>query len=222
MNNMILQENVSSLSRFHRFELIYKLDIDESVIKYVKTRLKNLSIQIGADSKSNIITLMNKGLLEGWCWQTTESAIVFFNDDDSIERGYLTFGTFKIYWHSWICFTYNNTIWVFDPCLQILVEKSIYYYIFEINEIAGSVTAKSVREDLINSINQPHPQSHLQSNPHIADFLLPYVSEQQKKETKIYGNNDVTAPMYRNSTGYIATIDNNIITTLLAHYYFNG
>lgn len=83
--------------------------------------------------------------------------------------------------------------------MQILIEKNIYYHIFEINEVAGVITAKLVREDLIYRIEH----------------------HEKKNETHIYGNDDVKSSMYRNNTGYTAKIDNGTINTLIAHYYFN-
>lgn len=44
----------------------------------------------------------------------------------------------------------------------------------------------------------------------------------QKTETHISGNDDVTSPMYRNNTGYKATIENGKVKSLVAHYYMNG
>ena len=64
---LVMNQNVRNLNRLERFKLIRELDIDKSVFKYVKTELKNLSIEIGGDYEGNIIELMNKGLLEGWC-----------------------------------------------------------------------------------------------------------------------------------------------------------
>ena len=71
---------------------------------------------------------MQGGLLEGYCWQTTESAIVFLEEEDWIERGNLKIDSCQKYWHAWICFKFQNKIFVFDPCLQILVEKKIKYF----------------------------------------------------------------------------------------------
>ena len=78
----LMNKDVKDLDEQERFKLIYQLDIDASVFEYVTQRLKNLSIEICGDHEGNVIELMCKGLLEGWCWQTTESSIVFFNDDD--------------------------------------------------------------------------------------------------------------------------------------------
>lgn len=220
--NFVISQDVSNLREHERFKLIQQLDIDKSVFNYLKARLENLSIEIGGDYEGNVIELMNKGLLEGWCWQTTESSIVFFDDDDYIERGNLTFDPYKKYWHSWICFAFNDIIWVFDPCLQILVEKNIYYHVFEINEIAGVVTARSVREELIYRINHRENKNESELEARISKWLAPYITERQKNETHISGNDDVKSTMYMNNTGYTATIENNTIKTLIAHYYFNG
>lgn len=217
----LMNKDVKDLDEQERFKLIYQLDIDASVFEYVTQRLKNLSIEICGDHEGNVIELMCKGLLEGWCWQTTESSIVFFNDDDYIERGNLIFDAHTKYWHSWICFTFNDIVWVFDPCLQILVEKNVYYHIFEISAISGVVSAKSVREDLIDRINLCKKKKQIKSESYIEKFLSQYISEKQKNETHISGNDDVNSPMYRNNTGYTAIINNGTINSLIAHYYFN-
>ena len=214
---LVMDTDVKNLNEYEKFKIIRQLDVDNSVFTYVKTILRNLSIEIGGDYEGNVIELMNKGLLEGWCWQTTESSIVFFNDDDYIERGNLIFSIYKKYWHSWICFTFNDIVWVFDPCLQIIIEKDIYYHIFEINEIAGIVNAKSVRKDLIYRINHHKEKKCNEPESCISTFLAQYVSERQKNETYISGNNNVKSPMYRNNTGYIATFNNGTINTLIAH-----
>ena len=46
--------------------------------------------------------------------------------------------------------------------------------------------------------------------------------ERQKDEVRISGNDDVTSPMYRNSTGYKAVIEDGKIKKLVAHFYENG
>lgn len=96
--------NISKLNEQQRFERINSIKVDDVVLNYLKEKLQNLSIQIGARQKEPFFELMDKGLLEGWCWQTTESSIVFLKDTDFIERGNLKFDPHKNYWHSWICF----------------------------------------------------------------------------------------------------------------------
>lgn len=221
-NSYLLEENVTFLDELERFKLIRSAVIPKDVLEYLKNKLRNLEIEILGDYSGNIIELMKRGLLEGWCWQTTESAIVFLEDTDTIERGNLKFHKYKDYWHSWICFTFKNEEYVFDPCLQILIEKQVYYHIFEIT-CKGTVTAKNVREDLIYRINNPKKKTYFsaESEQFIKKFFEKYISERQKNETHISGSEDVNSPMYRNNTGYTATIEDGKIKALIAHYYLN-
>ncbi len=218
----ILQKNVKELNERERFKLIQQLEINKQALNFLQNQLKNLSIEILGHYEGNVIDLMNDGLLEGWCWQTTESSIVFLKDDDYIARGNLKLSPYKKYWHSWICFEFNNKILVFDPCLQILVDKELYYHIFEISKVEGIATSKSVREDLIYRINHPKKREYEDDNSFVAKFVARFASERQKNETQVIGNNDVNSPMYRNNTGYTATIEDNKIIMLIAHYYLGG
>lgn len=222
-NYLLLEENVTFLGRKDRFHLIRQAKIPEKTLDYLSKKLQNLTIEILGDFTGNIISLMNRGLLEGWCWQTTESAIVFLEDTDYIERGNLKFHQYKDYWHSWICFKFEDEEFVFDPCLQILIEKPVYYHIFEIFP-EGKVTAKDVRDELIYSITHPKKKDYLseESENFMKKFFEKYLSERQKNETCISGNDDVTSPMYRNTTGYTAEIENGTKKKLLAHFYLNG
>lgn len=190
-------------------------------MQYLKTRLQPLSIEIKADYARSLFDLMQEGLLEGYCWQTTESAIVFLEEEDWIERGNLKIDSCQKYWHAWICFKFQNKIFVFDPCLQILVEKKIYHHVFEVTQVAGSVTAKAVREDLIHRINHPVEKSYNEITMFASRVLAQYTSDKQKKETHIIGEEDVNSPMYRNNTGYTATFESGKINSLIAHFYEN-
>lgn len=219
---ILMMKNVGDLNERERFDLIHSVKSPKEALDYLKFKLQNLSIEILGDYKGTIIELMSKGLLEGWCWQTTESAIVFLEDDDYIERGNLKLRPDKEYWHSWICFNFENQKLAFDPCLQILIESSIYHHIFEIS-VKGIVTAKQVREDLIYRINNHKKEAYDKKNEDSFEkFFAPYRSERQKTETHISGNNDVNSPMYRNNTGYNAIIENRKIKNLTAHYYLCG
>lgn len=222
-NEFLLEQNVTFLNQVERFQLIRTAVIPEKALYYLSEKLQNLEIEILGDFSGNIIQLMNRGLLEGWCWETTESAIVFLEDTDFIERGNLKFQQYRNYWHSWICFKFEDQEYAFDPCLQILIEKPIYYHIFEI-DVKGKVTAKAVRDELIYRINHPKKKTYLsdESEQFMKKFFEKYLSDRQKTETYIGGNDDVTSPMYRNHTGYNAVIENGVIKELLAHFYMNG
>ena len=149
--------------------------------------------------EGSLFELMSVGELEGWCWQTTESAIVFLNDDDYIERGNLRFDErTPEYYHSWICFKFEGTEYVLDPCLSLLCKKSDYLEIFEI-DVKGKVSAKAVREELISQVTAP-----------------------KKKEVIVHGPEDVNTPLYRNGAGYKTKIDKGKIKKLTVHYYSEG
>ena len=114
----------------------------------------------------------------------------------------------------------------FDPCLNILCERKLYQEVFE-TEVKGIVNASIVRDKLIDSILNPKPKKISNSPGSIfaENFMKKYFGdslERQKDEVRISGNDDVTSPMYRNSTGYIAEIKDGKIKKLVAHYYGNG
>lgn len=203
-----------------RFELLNSKSVKPEILQYLSNRFQNLKIEVGR-YEGNILDLMKTGALEGWCWETTETAIVFLNDEDYIERGYLTFEEYRVYYHSWICFEYENEMYVYDPCLNKLCKKKWYDEIFEI-EVYGRATAKEVRDDLISRIQQ---HSDKVDNPiTIEEFLHtryrnPFGSS--KGETRIIGGEDVNSPMYRNNTGYKALIETGKVKAMIARYYSN-
>ena len=213
------------LSVEKKFDIINSKAVKPEVLKYLKNKLNNLTIEILGDFKGNILDLMKQGYLEGWCWQTTETSIIFFNDEDYIERGDLTFEKDSYYYHSWICFKYEKEEYILDPCLNLLCKKDLYHKIFEVN-IKGRVTAKQVRDELIAKINIPKKEEISEAASFMRKFLEKHCSssvlERQRQETHISGNNDVNSPMYRNNTGYNAEIENGKIKKLVAHYYMNG
>ena len=142
MNKVFLDK---PLSEEEKFKILRSKIVDLKVVEYLIEKLSNLHIEVLGDYEGNLFELMPIGKLEGWCWQTTESAIVFLNDDDYIERGYLKFDErTPNYYHSWICFKYNGVEYVLDPCLNFLCKKNDYSKIFEIN-VQGKVSAKEVR-----------------------------------------------------------------------------
>lgn len=176
---------------------------DSEVFKYLSSRFNNLTIEYVKTYrtyiKGNILDLMEQGLLDGYCFQTTETACLFLNDDDYIERGYLKFSMDKFYYHSWICFKYNDKEYIFDPCLGLLCEKDLYTKIFE-TDVKGKVRANEIRDDLIMKI----------------------ASSNERDEVHIVGNEDVNSPMYRNDTGYKFEYENGKVKKLTAHYYARG
>lgn len=220
--DMVLKEDVRVLATHEKFSMIDSVNINtQAILKYLKNRLQNLFIEIGGDYEGTIFELMDDGFLEGWCWQTTESAVVFFKDNDYIERGYLTINTTGEYLHSWICFNFENKEYVFDPSLQILTERSIYHYVFEVS-LKSTISARKVRQDLISEIEEYKMKHFSQESER---FLKKFFSQSllsPQKSSYILGDDNIYSSMYRNSTGYNIIIKNGEIQKLIAHYYHNG
>ncbi len=170
---------------------------------------------------------MHAWKLEGWCWQTTESAIVFWNDDDYIERGNLKFDErTKEYYHSWICFNFDNEEYVFDPCLNLLCKKSDYSKIFEVN-VKGKVSAIEVKKELIKQVTT-HKKEELSKKQNNIELFMKKIMgdsydsdiERTKGEVVVHGPEDVNTPLYRNGAGYKTEIENEKIKKLTVHYYY--
>ena len=181
------------LTEEEKFKILHSKRIDPKVLKYLVNKLNNLYIEVLGDYEGSLFELMPVGKLMGWCWQTTESAIVFLNDDDYIERGNLYFDerTPK-YYHSWICFHYNKEEYVLDPCLSFLCRKEDYSKIFK-PDVKGKVSA---------------------------GYSYKKVQGGKKKEITVNGPEDVNAPLYRNGAGYKTKLKNGKIKKLTVHYYY--
>ena len=197
--------------------------IDKKVLEYLKKILKNMNINILGNTKGNIFDLMNIRKLEGWCWQTTESAIVFFKDNDYIERGNLYIDNNEEgYYHSWIVFKYKNKEYVFDPCLKIICDKNKYKKAFDITFIRGKVSAKVVREQLIKEYNIKIKEDN-NLNKIFKNFLgdnYDRINNELKDEISIKSTENPNLPFFRNSCGYKLVHDNKKIKKMNVHYYY--
>lgn len=201
-----------------KFAILRAEKIKSSVKNYLAMQLKKLQIEVLGDYEGNIIDLMNEEKLMGWCWQTTESAIVFLNDLDYIERGYLDFN-YEKYYHSWICFVFDNVEYVFDPCLNILCRKKIYYKVFK-PQIKGVVKARDVRNELIKQITAP---KRLEKKDSVIRKRLENIikAKGRKEEVVAHGPEDANTPLYRNGAGYRGIqINNNYIEKMIVHFYY--
>ena len=215
------------LSKEEKFKILRSKIVDSKVVEYLIEKLSNLHIEVLGDYEGNLFELMPIGKLEGWCWQTTESAIVFLNDYDYIERGYLKFDErTPNYYHSWICFKYNGVEYVLDPCLNFLCKKNDFSKIFEIN-VQGKVSAKEVREELIKQVTEPKEEDNSESHKSFENFMKIFMGdsyndykEKKKNEVTVHGPEDVNTPLYRNGAGYKTEISNGKIKKMVVHYYW--
>ena len=224
LNKVILKKK---LTEEEKFRILHSKRIDTKVVEYLMSKLNNLHIEVLGEYEGSLFELMKVGKLEGWCWQTTESAIVFLNDDDYIERGNLKIDE-KIpeYYHSWICFTFNGIEYVLDPCLSFLCKKSDYSKIFEI-DVKGKVSAKAVKGELIRQVTAPKDENKSEAHKEFQEFLKIFMGEsydnyieRKKDEVTVHGPEDVNTPLYRNGAGYKTIIENGKIKKLTVHYYY--
>lgn len=219
IRNTFKEEDYSQLTEMERFAKVRMHKAPEEVFEYLKSLFDNLHIEIVGRYEGNLIDLMNRGVLEGWCWQTTETASLFMDDSSYIERGNLKFNLYNLYYHSWINFKYKGIEYVFDPCLQILCRKSYYDKIFEV-QVKGKVTAKQVKEYFINYISNPPKKETNKEVSEIMKMIFGEPSERTKGEIVINDEENPNAPMYRNGVGYKTTLEDGKIKRLVAHYYY--
>ena len=74
-----------------RFNILENEKINPNVLLYLKSILQNLNVEILGRESGPFMKLSNRGKLEGWCWQSTESAALFMPDDTIVYRGNLKF-----------------------------------------------------------------------------------------------------------------------------------
>lgn len=214
------------LTEDEKFKILSSKRVDTKVLEYLIIKLNNLYIDILGKSKGTLFELMNERKLINWCWQTTESAIVFLNDDDYIERGNLRFDeNTPLYYHSWICFNFNNIEYILDPCLNLLCKKSDYSKIFK-TQVIAKITALNVREELIRQVTTLKKDVNSTSNQPLKSFLQTYMKDYydyyvatKKDEVIVYNPEDVNAPLYRNGAGYKLEVEEGRIKKLIVHYY---
>ncbi len=187
--------NNKHLKTEEKFKLLHSKKVSKTVIKYLISKLHNIYITINNEYEGTVMNLMHDKMLEGWCWQTTESIIIFFNDTDYIERGNLTFDESEpLYSHSWICFTFDNTEYVFDPCLDLICKKEDYYKVFKIDCLA-SVTKNEVK-----------------------NAFLKEIQNSTKKEIQVTETKGVNSPLFRNNSTYSITSTDGQIQKIIAHF----
>lgn len=215
------------LTEEEKFRILHSKRIDPKVVEYLMKKLNNLYIEVLGDYEGSLFQLMSVGKLMGWCWQTTESVIVFLNDDDYIERGNLYFDErTPEYYHSWICFNYNGIEYVLDPCLSFLCKKDDYSKIFE-TDVKGKVSSKVVKEELIRQITAPKEENNSDTHKSFERVMKSLlgasydkVMEEKKNEVTVHAPEDVNTPLYRNGAGYKTELEDGKIKKLTVHYYY--
>lgn len=207
---------VSEWSLMEKFEYLDNNKAEVEVFLYLENLLKNVSISILGKEEKSIMELMYEDKLQGWCWQTSQTSALFFNDKDYIARGYLVIDEGEKYEYAWICFTFKGKQYVFDPCLQCVCKKSLYDKILQAC-IEGKCLVKDVKKYFIEQYRNYYKEKSI-----VTSFLLDYMSEKQKREKTIKTQNDLSAPFYRGNDGYIAEIVDDEIKSIYSHFYYSG
>ena len=214
------------MEKKEKFTILEKEKIDKNVYYYLKDLFNELNIEICDRYEGYLFDLMKKGKLEGWCWETTETAALFMPDDTIIYRGNLHFGKYNHYYHAFILFKYEDNSYVFDPCFCMINTTDLYFNVFNV-DIKGYVSAKEIKEYFINYINNPpERKSYIDSKTasSVDRFMRKFFGddylEKKQNDIVIYDKEDPYAPMYRNNSGYKdINIDNDKIKSLTVHYY---
>ena len=193
---------------------------EQSAVVYLKEKLKPLFIEILGEYSGGIFELIKNRKLIGWCWESTQTCSIFLNNDDYIERGDLYIDERNPeYYHSWICFRFNDKEYVFDPCLDCLCLKSLYYKRYN-PKVTGRVTAEKVKEKFYDAIKNHKADDEKDS------WLFSRLSEETKKrlrqEVQIETVEDVNEPFYRGTVGYRTELKEDKVEKMTAHYYMSG
>ncbi len=210
MNNLI-QQCKNEKPRRLIAQLTTLKDSDPDMLEYLTSLLEKVEIRIGGCSKAKALDLINNNLLEGWCWQSSETCALMFKDTDYIERGVLYFDENKTreYFHSWICFEFDGKEYILDPALNFLCLKEKYFRTFNV-ELTGVVSVKDLKKEFKTRIkNEKQKLISMGNYKGIKNHLV-----------LIEGVEDIFAPFFRSDVGFITKIENNEIQSLEARYYY--
>ena len=219
----VLMDNKEKENKYKKFEILEQEKIDKNVYYYLENLLSKVNIEILGQYEGKLFDLMKRGKLEGWCWQTTETAALFMPDDVVIYRANLKFAKYDTYYHSFIQFMYEEKDYIFDPCLCMINTADLYLKTFN-TEIKGYTSAKEIKEYFLNYISAyPKKENNIitQSDRFMRKFFENYIED--KQEITVHDKENPYAPMYRNNSGYKdINIENNKIKSLTVHYYMNA
>lgn len=188
-------------------------DANPELLNYLTQILQNIEIKIGGCRQEKAIDLISSNMLEGWCWQSSETCGLMFKDSDYVERGnlYLNEDKSREYFHSWINFEFNNQEYVLDPALNILCLREKYFKTFDV-DLKGVVSVKELKEQF---------KTEIKTKTAKLKDLYRYKGHKEPPVV-IYGVEDVFAPFFRSNIGYITNIDDDKISNVIAHYYYQG
>ena len=218
-----------SLTEKQKKRILKAKGINYFVLEYLKEKFGNLTIKLNNDDEVSLFSLMENEKLMTTCFQTSETIAAFLNDDDKVERGYISRGisSHSNYNHSWVTFKFDNKEYVLDACLNVLCTKEDYYKLFKPN-IYATVSAKDIKDELIRQFSMPHEidESKFDENGISYDIGMwdngcTCLVTRKKDEIDIEGSENREDPLYGNWSSYIADVKDNDIKKLVFHHYKN-
>lgn len=213
----VLDDGVHYKERDRRFKVVQSKSASKEVQEYVRANVANITINIGGDYIGGVEELSRRKLLEGWCWQTTETIALFFQNAN-VVRGYLHLNERDKYYHAWLYFKYKNSEYVYDPCLNFLSRRRIFDKVFT-PEIETIIPAEEIKETFIYDMEDPEKKKTWEfANSFFKELFKSY----EEYGNSVRYSNDVTHPMFRNNSRYKAEIEDGVVKSLKVHYYYNG
>lgn len=204
-----------------KFITTKKSNMDIEIFPYLTEKLQNLNINVTGCYEGNPIDLMKNHYLQHWCYESTNTAIVFFDDEDFIERGSITVYPNERFSHAWIVFTFKKQKYILDLALDVLCKKELYDSLFE-PKIEGYSSSLTTKDYLIQKLLNPPVEKHSKAGMEFIKKLERFSGESSKnpsKEVHIFGSNCIYDPMYRGNVGYIGSVENGKIKKLSAYFY---
>lgn len=208
------------MSSDEKYRIIATKRASKDVVNYVFASLKELEIEIPGKEALRAENLVYMGLLDGFCFESTEAMAIFF-DKAYVVRGHFTLDG-KKYYHAWIEILYEGQLYVFDPTANIICLKKDFDDIFK-PYLQASISASIIRSalmDVLNSEGKSYiPEFDDETNVEVkkfGDFLASMGVDHGKS---VPYSSDLASPFYHNKSAYKGIIEDNKIKSLRAHFY---
>lgn len=203
------------------FRIIASKRVSADIEAYIYACLDNLEIKVPKHEYMKVKNLASKNLLDGFCFESTETMVVFFSNA-YIVRGYLNLGKRGKYYHAWMVINYQKIEYVFDPTSDIIVLKDDFDKVFQVEELV-KIPSSLVSDALIRVLKGENHDEHItfdeETNKAIRDFCSSFFGCIEDEGYKAKYSDDINEPMYRNSSIYEGIIENKSIKSLRVRFY---
>ncbi len=191
----------------------------QRVISYLTKRLEPLTIESQQGKADSVLKLSSSDSLIGRCWESTQTCSLFFEDGDFIERGVVALGNDPFYYHSWICFSLDGQEYVFDPALNHIAKKELFYQ--KLNpRVRSRVSVKQVKDYFLKFISDPKMrETKLDYQRKMYKTLDVEFIKQLEENNTIWGTGDMADPFFAGIVSYNPKLEGTNIKKLDAHFH---